>query len=296
MKNIHYYETALDCLEESAKIYKEIDSPELYGDMLLDLTRYAFLAQKPEKATLYAEKAINYSLGNVVLLLTDSELEPSIATIEAIIQSKIVEHFALGSQCLETLELLYIPNKKDAATLEKKATEIKRLSKDNTLISSKQVVTLVEEIEAFIQKKRFITIVEHNAQEEARAIKEARNRQIALEKADKEKREKEKNQAEERERQLLLTKQAEEKLKRQIFLAEQEKQEKLRNLRIVAKRRAIIIRKILIVGVVVISIITITTTSFIKNRTQYESLDSKTFHERIADTPAKFISYFFIMV
>lgn len=294
MSMVEYYEIALDSLEESAKVYKEIDSPELYGDALLDLTRYAFLAQKPEKAVAYASEAIDYSLANAALLLTDSELVSSVATIEAIIRTKIQDNFTLGAQCLETLKQLYIPNKKEAAKLEKIAAEIKRMSEDTTLISSKKVSNLAEEIQNFIQKKQFISIIEHEAQEKERAIKEALDRQIALAKAEKEKQEKEKKQAEKKEQQLLFEKQEQEENERQERLADQEWQEKLRKSRIAAKQNAIERRKKIFTGIAVIFIIIIGINFFRQNRTRYESLDGTTFQEKITQPHDKFISYFFI--
>lgn len=271
MSMVEYYEIALNSLEESAKVYKEIDSPELYGDALLDLTRYAFLAQKTEKAKDYASEAIDYSLVNAALLLTDSELVSSIATIEAIIQTKIKANLDEGDRCLETLMQLHVPYKKDIAKLEKQASVIKRLRKDISLLSSKKIANLSYEIETFLQEEQFKTIIEHEAQKKARKIKDQLDRKIALEKAEKEKRKREKELAEKVEQKILLVKQEQEVVEQQIRLAEQEQDEIVQrklleerekqvyfsNERIAAERRVIKRRKKIVIGVVVILILTI---------------------------------------
>lgn len=257
MSMVEYYEIALNSLEESAKVYKEIDSPELYGDALLDLTRYAFLAQKTEKAKDYASEAIDYSLVNAALLLTDSELVSSIATIEAIIQTKIKANLDEGDRCLETLMQLHVPYKKDIAKLEKQASVIKRLRKDISLLSSKKVANLSYEIETFLQEEQFKTIIEHEAQKKARKIKDKLDRKIALEKAEKEKRKREKELAEKVEQKILLVKQEQDEIVQRKLLEEQKKQVYFRNERIAAERRVIKRRKKIVIGVVVILILTI---------------------------------------
>jgi hypothetical protein len=162
MDNASYYVKSLESLEEASNVYKKTGSQELYGESLLDLARFAILSKEVEKAEIYVKEAIEYSITNATLLLTDNELEFFHDRIKEIIRNKTAENYTVCKPCLSTLAQLHIPNENEKAYLDETADIIRKLMRENSLLASRDASELVQTVENTIIKREYLTVERYN--------------------------------------------------------------------------------------------------------------------------------------